>query len=93
MPSSTNVARQPALGGALGVLVLAFALTYHFFPRVFHVNPEDVAPRRSMTLGVAAPARSASSATSLVDPGEIDAGPPLTLAPAAVIAGPSATTQ
>ncbi|MFK2904653.1 SUMF1/EgtB/PvdO family nonheme iron enzyme [Dyella ginsengisoli] len=86
MPSSTTVARQRALGGALGVLVLAFALTYHFFPRVFHVNPEDVAPRRSMTLGVAAPARAASSATSLVDPGEIDAGPPLTLAPAAVIA-------
>lgn len=90
MPSSTNVARQRALGGALGVLVLAFALAYHFFPRVFHVHPEDGAPRRSMTLGVAAPARSASSTSSLVDPGEIDAGPPLTLAPAAVIAARSA---
>lgn len=90
MPSSTNVARQRALGGALGVLVLAFALVYHFFPRVFHVNPDDVAPRRSMALGVATPARSASSASSLVDPGEIDAGPPLTLAPAAVIAARSA---
>lgn len=86
MPSSTNVARQRTLGGAIGVLVLAFALTYHFFPRVFHVNPEDVAPRRSMSLGTAAPTRAPSGEQSLVSPGEIDAGPPLTLAPAEVIA-------
>lgn len=86
MPNPTNIDRQRALGGALGVIVLGFALTYHFFPRVFHVNPEDVTPRRSMSLGVAQPTATASSATSVVDRGEIDAGPPLTLAPTAVIA-------
>lgn len=85
MPSGPNIDRQRALGGALGVVVLGFALTYHFFPRVFHVNPEDVAPRRSMSLGVAQPARTAST-PMVVDRGEVDAGPPLTLAPAAVIA-------
>ncbi|HET6432423.1 SUMF1/EgtB/PvdO family nonheme iron enzyme [Dyella sp.] len=88
MASSTNVARQRTLGGAIGVLVLAFALTYHFFPRVFHVNPEDVAPRRSMSLGAASPTPVRERA--LVSPGEIDAGPPLTLAPAEVIAARTA---
>ena len=90
MPSSETVARQRALGGALGVLVLGFSLAYHFFPRLFHVNPNAVAPRRSMSLGVSRPGAGASSATSLVSPGEIDAGPPLTLAPAAVIAARTA---
>ena len=88
MPSSETVARQRALGGALGVLVLGFALTYHFFPRVFHVDPDEVAPQRSMSLGAMQPAR-ADSSGSLVSPGEIDAGPPLTLAPTAVIAARS----
>ena len=86
MPNSTNVTRQRALGGALGVIVLGFALTYHFFPRVFHVDPDEVSPRRSMSLGAAQPARAGSSQVSVVDRGEADAGPPLTLAPAAVIA-------
>lgn len=39
MPNNTNLRRQRALGGALGVIVLGFALTYHFFPQLFHVNP------------------------------------------------------
>lgn len=90
MPSSETVARQRALGGALGVVVLGFALTYHFFPRVFHVDPDEVAPRRSMSLGASTPARTPDDRQrSLVSPGEIDAGPPLTLAPTAVIAARS----
>jgi formylglycine-generating enzyme required for sulfatase activity len=86
MPSSATVARQRALGGALGVVILGFALTYHFFPRVFHVNPDEVAPRRSMSLGAYAPAGVAVPGTSMASSVELVAGPPLTLAPTAVIA-------
>jgi hypothetical protein len=39
MPNNANLHRQRFLGGALGVIVLGFALTYHFFPRLFHVSP------------------------------------------------------
>ena len=84
MPSNITVRRQRTLGGALGVTVLGAALVYHFFPRVFHVDPATLAPHRPASVGFAnapapAPARPLASS-------EIAAGPPLTLAPAAVIA-------
>jgi len=83
MPKNATLRRQRAAGGAFGVLVLAFALTYHFFPRLLHVDPTQI-PRRSMSLGVAAPGNGAPARrTSVVD--EVNAGPPLTLAPTAVI--------
>ncbi|MDW2982404.1 MAG: SUMF1/EgtB/PvdO family nonheme iron enzyme [Rhodanobacter sp.] len=87
MPNNATLRRQRTLGGVLGVIVLGFALLYHFFPRLFHVDSVQ-APRRSMSLGAAAsdgglqPER--VSAIS-----ELNAGPPLTLAPAAVIAAHS----
>jgi formylglycine-generating enzyme required for sulfatase activity len=84
MPNNAILRRQRALGGGLGVLVLGFALLYHFFPRVFHVDPAQ-APRRSMSMGTVAPA-SGLQPERLSAIGELDAGPPLTLAPAAVIA-------
>lgn len=84
MPRSETVARQRSLGGAMGVVLLAFALSFHFFPRTFDVDPDQVAPRRSMSLGTA-PA-GARSANVDVSSSEVDAGPPLTLAPTAVIA-------
>jgi formylglycine-generating enzyme required for sulfatase activity len=88
MPSNATLRRQRTLGGALGVIVLGFALSYHFFPRLFHVDPTQ-APRRSMSMGSTTPGSGvrperASSAIT-----EINAGPPLTLAPAAVIAARS----
>ncbi|OOG57235.1 SUMF1/EgtB/PvdO family nonheme iron enzyme [Rhodanobacter sp. C03] len=87
MPSNATLHRQRTLGGALGVIVLGCALTYHFFPRVFHVNPAE-APRRSMSLGTAAPGSpQAPERASAV--AELNAGPPLTLAPAEVIAARS----
>ncbi|HEV2679780.1 MAG TPA: formylglycine-generating enzyme family protein, partial [Rhodanobacter sp.] len=87
MPSNATLRRQRTLGGALGIIVLGCALTYHFFPRVFHVDPTQ-APRRSMSMGTAAPASGLQpERTSAIS--EIDAGPPLTLAPAAVIAAHS----
>jgi formylglycine-generating enzyme required for sulfatase activity len=87
MPSNATLRRQRALGGALGVLVLGFALVYHFFPRVFHVDPTQ-APRRSMSMGAMAPAsRLQPERASAIN--ELNAGPPLTLAPTAVIAARS----
>ncbi len=87
MPNNATLRRQRALGGALGVIVLGFALLYHFFPRLFHVNPEQ-APRRSMSLGTVTPG-SGPQPERLSAISELNAGPPLTLAPAAVIAARS----
>jgi formylglycine-generating enzyme required for sulfatase activity len=88
MPSKETVRRQRALGGALGVLVLGFGLTYHFFPQIFHVSPEEIAnssaPSQSRIVPSTVPARAGSVLPSALD--EINAGPPLTLAPTAVIA-------
>ena len=83
MPNNAMLRGQRFLGGALGLTVLGFALTYHFFPRLFHVDPTR-APQRAMSLGEVQP-------TSAVTPqraaaiNELNAGPPLTLAPTAVI--------
>jgi hypothetical protein len=87
MPSKETVQRQRAFGGALGVLVLGFGLTYHFFPEIFHVSPEEVANPSAPHIGRAAPVapvRATTATPSAQD--EINAGPPLTLAPTEVIA-------
>ena len=84
MPNNANLHRQRFLGGALGVIVLGFALTYHFFPQLFHVSPVQQ-PQRSMSLGTAVPA-SGLRPERVAAISELNAGPPLTLAPAAVIA-------
>jgi formylglycine-generating enzyme required for sulfatase activity len=84
MPNNANLHRQRFLGGALGVIVLGFALTYHFFPRLFHVNPAQQ-PQRSMSLGTAV-SGSGLRPERVAAISELNAGPPLTLAPAAVIA-------
>ena len=83
MPNNATLRRQRTLGGALGVIVLGFALIYHFFPRLFHVDPTQ-APRRSMSLG-AATSGSGLQPERVSAINELNAGPPLTLAPTAVI--------
>ncbi|MBL0165138.1 MAG: SUMF1/EgtB/PvdO family nonheme iron enzyme [Xanthomonadales bacterium] len=40
MPGTENVNKQRNWGGALGILVLAFALGYRFFPGILHVEPQ-----------------------------------------------------
>jgi formylglycine-generating enzyme required for sulfatase activity len=82
MPSNTVLRRQRAMGGALGVLVLAFALTYHFFPHLFHVTPQQTTPR-GMSMGGASLAPQHEQVPAIA---EVNAGPPMTLAPASVIA-------
>jgi formylglycine-generating enzyme required for sulfatase activity len=83
MASNTVLRRQRAMGGALGVLVLAFALTYHFFPQLLHVTPQQTTPR-GMALGDTGSARHPNEQVPAI--AEVNAGPPMTLAPASVIA-------
>ncbi|WP_329743299.1 SUMF1/EgtB/PvdO family nonheme iron enzyme [Dyella sp. A6] len=89
MPSKQSVNRQRALGGGMGIMVLAFALAYHFFPRLFHVNPDQQRPRQNaivMPSGpTSGPAKTAPAMMTAAQR-ELTAGPPLTLAPTAVIA-------
>jgi formylglycine-generating enzyme required for sulfatase activity len=40
MPGTEIARKQHALGGAAGILALALALTYRFFPGVFHLEPQ-----------------------------------------------------
>ncbi|MDY1549448.1 formylglycine-generating enzyme family protein [Luteibacter sahnii] len=87
MPNTETVRRQRAIGGAMGVAVLGFALFYHFFPQLLHVQPSQNTPRSPMrgqptTMGFDQRPQAAAPAMA----SEIDAGPPLVLAPASVIA-------
>ncbi|KJV32041.1 formylglycine-generating enzyme family protein [Luteibacter yeojuensis] len=87
MPNTETVRRQRAIGGAMGVAVLGFALFYHFFPQALHVDPGQQAartPSRSQpgTMGFDQRPQAAPQAVA----SEVDAGPPLVLAPASVIA-------
>src|SRR5690348_575676 len=84
MPSNETVRRQRTMGGALGVIVLGSALVYHFFPRVFHVDPATMTTRRPSSGSFPSASGQRTARPSLN--AELDAGPPLTLAPAAVIA-------
>ena len=87
MPSNQTLRRQRAFGGALGVAVLGCALVYHFFPRVFHVDPATLAPRHAMPIGgLATPSMLDRRVAVSAAGAELDAGPPLTLAPTEVIA-------
>ncbi|MEO7050036.1 MAG: SUMF1/EgtB/PvdO family nonheme iron enzyme [Rhodanobacter sp.] len=83
MPRNATLRHQRFFGGVFGVLVLGFALTYHFFPELFHVAPEQ-APHRAMALGGVMPAGNLPP-QRVAAINEINAGPPLTLAPTAVI--------
>lgn len=84
MPSNATQQRQRRWGGMVGIAVLAFALGYHFFPGLFHAAPVE-AVRLDVVAPVAAVPGSAPAVATPAD-AERDAGPPLTLAPTAVIA-------
>lgn len=84
MPSNTTLHRQRTLGGVIGILVLAFGLGYHFFPRLFHAEPGEAVRRSVPALPAAAPGGAATASEPAAE--ELNAGPPLTLAPTAVIA-------
>lgn len=75
--------RQRTLGGMVGIAVLTFALGYHFFPRLFHAEPVEVA-RRNVPASPIAPGIAGAADRQRDD--QLNAGPPLMLAPTAVIA-------
>jgi len=85
MPKPQILTRQHAIGGAIGVALLAFALVYRFFPEALKVEP---AMLRSHTAVVSsAPTRTGTTLRKLTSAeSELDAGPPISLAPSAVIA-------
>jgi len=85
MPKPQILTRQHAIGGAIGVALLAFALVYRFFPEALKVEP---AMLRSHTAVVSsAPTRTGTPLRKLTSAeSELDAGPPISLAPSAVIA-------
>ncbi|KGI77558.1 formylglycine-generating enzyme family protein [Oleiagrimonas soli] len=92
MPSSKSERRQRALGGAIGVGLLGLAMLYHFFPSLLHLPSEADRSQRAVRPGgfMAPPLgfdrRPQDAQTPAVRINELDAGPPLSLAPRAVIA-------
>ncbi len=85
MPKSRTLTRQHAIGGTVGVLLLVFALVYRFFPEAIKVEPallksHTAAVANAPVQAVAVPRRLTSAES------ELTAGPPISLAPAAVIA-------
>ncbi len=91
MPSSKSERRQRAIGGAIGVGVLTLAMLYHFFPALLHVPRSEFRSDRvsggAMTVPPLGFERRPGGTRGAKDRnGELDAGPPLSLAPHAVIA-------
>lgn len=83
MPAPQTFTRQHAIGGAIGVALLIFALVYRFFPQALHVVPQH-APQTAVTSGgVAIPVKPHALIPA---ESELYAGPPISLAPSDVIA-------
>ncbi|HET7359881.1 MAG TPA: formylglycine-generating enzyme family protein [Rhodanobacteraceae bacterium] len=82
MPSSATVRRQRAMGGVMGVALLVFALVYHFFPNLLHVTPQA---RHAVPVGTGNASPMGFERRPQARSPELDAGPPLALAPTAVI--------
>lgn len=85
MSAPVTFSRQNAIGGAIGVTLLLFALIYHFFPQALHVAPEQRATvPAAPQAGAQGPATRRVALTSAES--ELQAGPPISLAPNGVIA-------
>jgi formylglycine-generating enzyme required for sulfatase activity len=91
MPSSKSERRQRALGGVIGVVVLVLAMLYHFFPGLLHVQRDETRLQGSSSMQMMAPPlgfeqRPQAAPGTARSSDELHAGPPLSLAPHAVIA-------
>jgi len=84
MPAPQTFTRQHAIGGAIGVALLLFALVYRFFPQALHV-PES-AERAPAALQTSVAAQGPNRRALVPAESELEAGPPISLAPSAVIA-------
>jgi len=85
MPKPQSLTRQHAIGGTIGVLLLAFALVYRFFPAALKVEPAMLKSHSSTTAGASQRVAVAPRKLTPVE-SELNAGPPISLAPSAVIA-------
>jgi len=85
MPAPQTFTRQHAIGGAIGVSLLLFALVYRFFPQALNVPATHTtnAPAATQT-STRRPVAARTSLTSAES--ELQAGPPISLAPSSVIA-------
>lgn len=84
MPAPQTFTRQHAIGGTIGVALLLFALVYRFFPQALHV-PES-ATRTPAALQTNIAAQGPTHRALVPAESELQAGPPISLAPSAVIA-------
>lgn len=97
MPDSKTVSKQRALGGAAGILLLLFALTYRYFPDALHVErsahtstASRTSPGRSVPWS-AAPSGSIGAESAATDADS--AGEGTTLAEAIAMGPPLPTTD
>ena len=84
MPKPQSLTRQHAIGGAIGVLLLVFALVYRFFPEALKVEPAMLKSHATAVSSAPAPARVIQRQLTSAE-SELNAGPPISLAPTAVI--------
>jgi len=79
MPAQESVRKQTSWGGAAGILLLAFALVYRFFPGLIHVTPLQHAPVGSIRPTLP-PLVGVPRTPEFVGPPEEEIGPPRELA-------------
>lgn len=84
MPSSRFTLKQRTLGGFAGVVLLVFALVYHFFPNLLNVSPH-VEPAQTSAFNERVTAPMGFERRPRRSRSELDAGPPVALAPRAVL--------
>src|SRR5690348_514006 len=84
MPAPQTFTRQHAIGGAIGVALLLFALVYRFFPQALSVPATATRIPAATQQSVAA--QGPAHRALLPAESELQAGPPISLAPSAVIA-------
>ncbi|HVX04529.1 MAG TPA: formylglycine-generating enzyme family protein [Rhodanobacteraceae bacterium] len=85
MPKPQSLTRQHAIGGAIGVALLVFALVYRFFPEALKVEPALLKSRAALVSSAPATAPVVQRRLTPAE-SELNAGPPISLAPSAVIA-------
>jgi formylglycine-generating enzyme required for sulfatase activity len=84
MPAPQTFTRQHAIGGAIGVALLLFALVYRFFPQALNVPESATQTPAQAQQNVAA--QGPTHRVLMPAESELQAGPPISLAPSAVIA-------
>src|SRR5690348_5979369 len=85
MPKPQSLTRQHAIGGAIGVALLVFALVYRFFPEALKVEPAILKSHMAAVSSAPATTRVVQRQLTPAE-SELNAGPPISLAPTAVIA-------